>query len=137
MPQLNYNDGLLHTVPFSLANPSAGATTAMALAAGNTSILVPDGMKAWLYGLIVHSNADLTGGTLTAKFTSGGSVVSNGPEPALSDTVQRKAAFVQPGDVAIDAGGLVGVSVVTDASYAPTTADIDVIAIFLLVPNPS
>lgn len=137
MPQLNYDDGLLVTVTFSLSNPSANATTALTLPQGNTAVLVPDGMRAWPYFLIAHSNADLTAGTLTAKFTSGGSVVSNGPEPQLADTVQRKAAFVQPGDVGIDAGGLLGVSVVTDASYAPVTADVDVVAGFFLVPIPS
>lgn len=137
MPQLNYNDGLLFTVTFSGANISANATTALTLPGGNTSILVPSGMRALPYGLILNSNADLTGGTLTAKFTNGGTAVSNGPEPALSDSVQRNSAFVQPNSVGIDAAGTLGVSVVADASFAPTTADVDVIAIFLLVPIPS
>lgn len=137
MPDLQYHDGVKLDVGFELANVPANANTNMTMGAGNTSFVVPDGMKAWPYFLIVNSNADLTAGTLTCKITSSGTVVSNGPEPQLADTVQRKAAFIQPGAVSIAAGGLIGVQAQADANFAPNTADLDVILGVILVPDPS
>ena len=45
----------------------------------------------------VPSSADLTAGTATLKVTSSDTEISNGPEPVLSDTVQRASAVARVG----------------------------------------
>jgi hypothetical protein len=48
--------------------------------------------------------------------------------------VQRAAAAARVGASPIAAGHEVGVSITTDASYAPTTADHDAVLVGLLLP---
>lgn len=133
--ELDYDDGLSVTLIFALANPGATATTNMLAAQGNLSgFVVPTGYKFHPVLLSGGSNADLTAGTATYKVTDNDTEVSNGPEPALSDTVQRASAAARVGVTPIAAGHEVGVSITTNGAYAPTTADHDAVLVGLLLP---
>lgn len=129
--------GVPVTLQFTLANPGAGASTAMTLAGGNgaDAILVPTGHVFRPLYLYVESNADLTAGNGTAKVTDDGTVIANGPAPNLADTVQQKEAVGGHTQAAgIAAGHAVGVKFVTDANYLPVTADIDAVLVGMFEP---
>lgn len=132
--ELDFDDGQPITVVLSIANPAANATTPLAFPQGGVGFVVPTGYKYCPMYLSIESNADLTAGTATAKVTDNGTVVANGPEPALSDPVQRASAVARAGAVTIAAGRRVGVSVVTDAAYAPVTADLDAVLNGIFLP---
>jgi hypothetical protein len=73
----------------------------------------------------VSSNADLTAGTATFKVTDNDTELVNGPAPVLSDLVQQASAVARVGIEPIAAGAQGRrFDHVTDASYAPTTADL-------------
>lgn len=133
-----YSDGIPVTLHFVLANVPTSATTAMTLPAGGAGFEVPTGYSFYPQILSFISNADLTAGSWTAKVTTDGTVIANGPEPVLNDTVQLATAEVNPlAAQKIVAGNYVGVKIVADASAAPTTAEADVIVIGRLIAEPS
>lgn len=133
--ELSFMEGMPVTIALSLANPGASATTNLLAPQGNLSgFIVPTGYKFHALYLSGVSNADLTAGTATFKVTDNDTELVNGPAPALSDTVQQAAAVTRIGTEPIAAGHKVGISVTTDGSYAPTTADLDAVLIGILTP---
>jgi hypothetical protein len=80
------------------------------------------------------SNADLTAGTATFKVTDNDTEIVGGPEPVLSDTVQRASAVARAQVAPIAAGHEVGISVTTNGAYAPVTADLDALLAGMLLP---
>lgn len=134
MADINYKFGKEIVLTFAKANITNNTTTALTFAQGGLGFKVPPGYDFCPEILHGESNADLTGGTATFKVTDNTAAVSNGPEPALNDTVQVAVAEVNPLVVRITAGRIVGVSVVADNSFAPTTADVDAVLYGRLVP---
>lgn len=132
--ELNIHEGLPVSIQMAIANPAASATTALTFAQAGVGFVVPTGYKFHPLCLSGESNADLTAGTATFKATDDGTVIANGPEPQLADTVQRAAAVARLGASPIAAGHRVGISVVTNAAYAPVTADLDATLLGVLLP---
>lgn len=133
--ELHYNDGVSITLILAAANPAANGTANLLAAQANLSgFVVPTGYKFHPVMLSGGSNADLTNGTATFKVTGNDTEISGGPEPVLSDTVQRASAVARVGASPIAAGVEVGVSVTTTAAYAPVTADLDAVLVGLLLP---
>ena len=95
----------------------------------NTEIVIP-----WAFdviGISVRSTAARTGGTLTVDATINGT--KTGLTAVLNATNTQSASNTQARDVdSGSAGDRVGVKLTTDASWAPTTADI-VVVVWLLV----
>lgn len=127
--------GVSISLQFELANPAANGTADLALGQGNSGFVVPTGYKFIPVLLCGASNADLTAGTATFKVIDNGTELTNGPEAVLSDTVQRASGLKDPGvGAGIVADHVVGVSVTTNAAYAPVTADVDAVLVGYLVP---
>lgn len=134
MTQLDYAAGVDVTLTFSVANPAANATTALTLPQASRGFVVPAGYRFHPISLTLASNADLTAGTATGRVRANGTAVVGGPEPVLADAVQEATAIARVGQAPIAAGQRVDVAVVTDAAYAPVTADLDAILIGKLLP---
>jgi len=133
--ELDYNAyGLPVSVALGAANMLLSTTTNLTLAQGGTGFVVPTGYKFHPMLLAAHSNADLTAGTATFNVTANGTAIANTPTAVLNDTVQRTAGVARAGVAPQAAGIIVGVNVVTDANYAPNTADMDVVLAGLLLP---
>lgn len=108
--------------PFCKDNPTQSqAATAMLLCNVATQDSFVAGRAGTIVGLIVRSNADLSAGTATAKALKGGSAISGGTA-VLSDTVQQKITNLTT-PVSFSAGDLLAMTIETDGSYAPATAD--------------
>ncbi len=133
MADRQYRDGIPVALHFVLANVPANATTVMTLPGGGAGFEVPTGYDFYPQIASFISNADLTAGSWTAKVTDDGTVITNGPEPVLNDTVQLTSAEVNPLATKIAAGNYVGVKIVADASAAPTTAKADLVLIGRLI----
>lgn len=127
-------DSLPVTLIFGSANLGANSTAAATIVTASASttfdgILVPTGYTFFPLYMHVESNADITGGTCTAKVTANNTAILNGPEPALSDTVQQNNAVARLTQCAgVAAGDFVGVHVI-GASLAPTTAEMDIVLV--------
>lgn len=133
--ELSYDQGIDVTLILAVANPGAGATVNLTAAQANLSgFVVPTGYKFHPILLSGGSNADLTAGTATFKVTDDDTEIAGGPEPQLSDTVQRASAVARVGASPIAAGHQVGVSITTSGAYAPTTADLDAVLVGKLLP---
>lgn len=132
--ELDLEKGFPVSYTLSLANPGAGASTAMTQPQLGTGIVVPAGYKFHPMFLSLSSNADLTAGTAIAKVTDNGTVIAGGPEPGLADTVQSASAVARAHVAPIAAGRTVGVKLVTDGAYAPVTADLDAVLAGMLLP---
>lgn len=132
--EIDVKFGVPLTLQFEAANPAANAVTDFVLGQGGTGFVVPAGYKFIPVALCIASNADLTAGTATGKVIDNGTELVNGPEAGLADTVQRATDLSNPGSGAsVAAGHVVGVSITTDAAYAPVTADLDAILVGYLV----
>lgn len=132
--ELDYTYGLPVTLIMSVANPAASATTDLTLPQGGTGFVVPTGYEFHPMCLSASSNADLTAGSAIFKVIDNGTELSKGPMATLSDTVQRASGVQRPDASPIAAGHVVGISVTTDGTYAPVTADVDAILIGVLLP---
>lgn len=134
--ELDAKFGLPITLQFEAANPAANGTADMVFgdSGGAGGFVVPTGYAFHPVLLSVDSNADLTAGTLVGKVIDNGTELTAGPEAALSDTVQRAAGVARVGIGGIAAGHVVGVSVTTNAAYAPVTADLVAVLVGFLVP---
>lgn len=128
--------GVNVTIQFSKADPAANTTTVVPLSGGQggSTFVVPVGHVFRPLYLFVASNAALSAGTLTAKVTDNGTAITGGPEPVLSNAAQTASAVNSLTAAGIAAGRTVGVSVVTNAAYAPTTADIDAVLVGVFIP---
>jgi hypothetical protein len=122
------------SLAFSFLNPAQGATADGVFFSGGAGFVVPAGYK--FHPIILHgeSNADLTAGIATFKVTDDGTELVNGPEAGLADTVQAAVGVKEVGSQPIAAAAVVGVSITTDGSYAPATADLDAVLIGVLTP---
>lgn len=130
----NGNEGFPISFQVAITNPAASATTAATAAQGGPGFVVPAGYKFHPMLISIASNADLSAGTLTAKVTDNGTVLANGPTAVLSDPTQYASGLQRAQVEPIAAGRRVGASVVADASYAPVTADIDILVSGVLLP---
>lgn len=134
--ELVYPDGFPVTLQFVITDVNAGATTDGTLAGGNTAgWIVPAGYTFHALAVSVYSNAARTAGTATVKVTDDGTELVSGPEAVLNASNTTKASGVsRPLRQGIAAGSVVGVSATGDASWAPTTADFDVVVLGVLLP---
>lgn len=115
---------------YSVANVGAGTTPVDGIVGvnGKTGFVVPTGMAFVPVWIDAFSNAARTAGTNTFKVTDNGTEVSGGPEATLDATnTTADTGIVTGAPVKIAAGHTVGVSANGDGSFAPTTADADVI----------
>lgn len=133
--ELDYMHGVDVTLTLSAANvAAASAGTALTLPQGGTGLVVPAGYEAHAILLSASSNVDLTAGTATFRITNNGTINTKGPTVVLSDLVQRGAGVAYVGAAPVAAGRVIGVSVVTNADYAPVTADLDVVLLVKILP---
>jgi hypothetical protein len=132
--ELIYDHGIDVTLILSAANVQDDSSTAAILAQTGTGFIVPTGYEAHPVYLGARSNADLTAGTATWQVTDNGTVLANGPSVVLADTVQEGTGVARVGAAPIAAGRTVGAKVLTSATYAPETADHDVILILKILP---
>jgi len=89
--------------------------------AGNTEYTVP--LDGSVIGISIASNDARTGGTLTVDVTVNGT--KTGLQAVLDGTNTQYHYATQTKDTdTVSAGDRIGVKITTDASWAPTTADI-------------
>jgi len=136
--ELTYDNGLAVTLQYTITNVGAGTTPVDGtLASGNgmTGYTVPTGYEFHALHLNVEYNDARTAGDSTVKVTSGGTELTGGPEAVIdaSNTTNANGSE-RPGADPIAAGNEVAVSATGDGSFAPTTADADVILIGVLLP---
>jgi hypothetical protein len=118
---------------YTIANVGAGATPVDGILAGspNTApvgFLVPTGYKFVPVFIDARYNDARTGGTSTVKVTDNGAEVSGGPEALIDGTnTLRDTGSVTGAPVSIAAGREVSVSATGAGTFAPATADADVI----------
>ena len=86
--ELTYDQGVDVTLIFALANPGAGATTAMTMAQGGTGFVVPTGYKFHPTCLNVNSNANDTPEGIK-KYVEARNLTA----PLLKDTGNRVADY--------------------------------------------
>lgn len=134
MTQLDYSAGVSVSLQFSVANPAANATTAMTMPQAARGFVVPAGYRFHPVSLSLSSNAALSAGTATARVRANGTAVVGGPEPVLTSALQDANAIARVGQAPIAAGQRVDVALVTDAAYAPVTADHDAVLVGILMP---
>lgn len=134
--ELEFPDGFPVTLEFRIDDVQAGGITDGKLASNlTTGFVVPSGHEFHPVCVSVYSNAARTGGTATVKVTDNGTELTGGPEATIDGTNTQKATGVQRvGPEPIAAGHVVGVSATGDASWAPTTADFDVVLLGFLLP---
>lgn len=109
--------------PFRQDNVAVSQTNVdLELAAVGGPVEFVAGQGGKVVGLVARSNADLTAGTATFRATLAGTEAGDATA-ILSDTVQQiVVSFDTP--VAFSAGDALGVSITTDGSFAPITADV-------------
>jgi len=113
-------------IQFAKTNVPASATTPLTLQGGNTGVLIPAGYKFHPVAIIIQSTVAITAQTLTAVVTDNGSQVAYGPQAVLDTTYQQQSGVMRADEWPIQAGHLVGVSVITPGGFTPTTNGIDV-----------
>ena len=134
----DFDYGIDVTLQFSIANVGAGATPVdgvLASGQGGNGFVVPTGMRFTPLILDTEINDARTAGVSTIRMTINGAEQANGPEAVIDATnTTRHRDIAEPGAVFAAAGEEVSVSAQGDGSFAPTTADADVILIGKLVP---
>ncbi|MDR3577065.1 MAG: hypothetical protein P4L50_24650 [Anaerolineaceae bacterium] len=108
------------------ANVPANTTTALLMSGGNTGIVVPPGYKFSPVAIWIQSTVAISAGTLQAVVTDNGNQVAYGPTAQLDTTHQSQIGVMRADEYPIQAGDTVGVSVIANAAFAPTTNGIDV-----------
>lgn len=133
--ELTYDRGISFAIQYVLADVAKNGTRALALPNGNAGYKVPTGYKFHSLALFIGSDTDLTAGTITGKVTRDGVVLTTGPQPALSDTVQAATGVSRHSTDPIIADAIVGVSAVASSDLAPdATCGLDAILIGILLP---
>lgn len=114
---------------FTISNVAQGAVTDGVLAGGNGKggPVVPTGYKFIPVFIDVESNDACTAGVATIKVTTGGTELANGPEATLNTTDTLTDTGLSTTKDSVAAGAEVGVSATGDGSWAPATADLDVV----------
>jgi hypothetical protein len=116
---------------FTIANIDAGTTPVDGILAGGNGKngpIVPTGYKFSPVFIDAEINAARTAGTSTIKVTDNGTEIVSGPEALIDDTNTLADTGVVSGDPQkIAAAHEIGVSATGNGSFAPTTADADVI----------
>lgn len=127
------------TLQLVISNVGAGATPVDGSLAGavaaKTGWVVPAGYIFHPMYIDVLSNDARTAGSNTIKVTGDGTEIGAGPDATLdatNTTADRGVATLGASPMA--AGVIVGVSSTGDGSFAPTTADADVILSGVLTP---
>jgi hypothetical protein len=128
----------LLTLAFTIANVGAGTTPVDGKLMGadaKNGFIVPTGYKFVPVYLDAEINDARTAGTSTIKVTADGTELVGGPEALIDDTdTLADTGIVQGMPDSVAAGEEVGVSATGDGSFAPTTADADVIVVGYLMP---
>jgi hypothetical protein len=106
----------------------AATQTAVALAMGNTHTEAPMPMAGYVVGIAVYSNAARTTGTLTVDATINGTVTGLTAVLDGTNTQTHSTRQALTSD-AFTAGQRIGVKITTSGTWAPTTADIDVVVL--------
>ena len=138
MTTVLFDQGVDVALNFKIENVGAGTTPVdgtLASGQGAQGFVVPTGWKFAPFMIIVEYNAARTAGTSTVKVTDALAEVSNGPEATIdgtNTTLHQGTSTV--GEITIAAGQEVSVSATGDGSFAPTTADADVVLIGKLLP---
>ena len=109
---------------------NAGTSDATLEWPGNTDVVMP--FEGEVVAVTVASTAARTGGTLTVKPSVNGTAQSQPAATLDATNTQYAYARASRGQVAFKAGDRVGAAVTTDASWAPTTADI-IVVVWVLV----
>lgn len=124
------------TVQFSfiLSNVPASATTNMTTFNAASGYKVPAGFDFYPEFCFAASNAALTAGSLIFKCTDDTVAISGGPEVTLNSSTQNDTAQ-QTLSAKVTENSIIGVHVVADASFLPTTADVDCMLVGFLIPS--
>jgi hypothetical protein len=121
----------LASFQFTIANVGAGATPVDGILAGSNGKggpIVPTGYKFVPVFIDVETNDARTAGTSTIKATADGTELVGGPEALIDGTNTTKDTGSITGDPdSVAAGEEIGVSATGSGTFAPTTADADVI----------
>jgi len=120
----------LMTLQFTIANVGAGTTPVDGVLAGSngkTGYVVPTGYAFEPVYIDVKYNADRTAGSSVVKVTSSGTELANGPTATIDDDPVNANQGLAVRSDRVAAGAIVGVSATGDGSFAPTTADADVV----------
>lgn len=119
--------GAIVQIGFSKANATTGLSAADMTCEQDTLVTALHGGS--VIGIALHSNADVTAGTLTARAHKAGTEFSQSgyPAPVLDTTnAANSYATVTPGSLTFDAGDTLGISLTTTTTLDPTnSADID------------
>jgi hypothetical protein len=134
--ELDYDFGINVTLVFKVTNGSAAGVTDGVLMGGEASgMVVPAGYAFHPLYISSESNDARTGGTSTMKVTTDGTELTKGPLATLDATNTLKDNGVaRPGQATVAAGATVGISHTGAGTWAPATADFDVILIGVLLP---
>ena len=135
--ELAYEKGIPITLAFTITNVIQSGTVdgVLAGAAATNGMNVPTGYAFHPVFVEVESNAARTAGSATVKVTKDGTELDNGPEATLDATNTTKHNGVKNvGADPVAAGEEAGVSGTGDGTWAPATADFDVILVGILLP---
>lgn len=138
--ELDFTGDMPMTLVFTIANVAGGPVISLVdgvIAGANATngMIVPAGYAFHPLFIEVEVNDARTAGTAIFKVTSDGTELSNGPEATLDATNTTQDTGIQrPGTEPVAAGAEVGVSATGDTSWAPDTADADVILYGVLRP---
>lgn len=123
---------------FTIANVSAGTAPVDGILAGGNGCngpLVPAGYKFVPVFIDAEVNDARTAGSTTIKVTADGTELVGGPEALIDSTnTLRDTGSVTGAPDSIAAGEEIGVSATGNGSFAPTTADADVIVYGYFMP---
>lgn len=136
--ELSYEKGIPMTLQYIITNVGAGTTPVdgtLASGQGGNGFFVPTGYVFHPLLLSAEYNDARTAGSSVVKVTYNGTELTNGPEATIdaTDTAQDEGVQRVGVDAAV-AGEEVSVSATGDGSFAPTTADADVILVGVLLP---
>lgn len=116
---------------FAIANVGAGATPVDGTLMGagiKGGPIVPTGYKFVPVFIDVETNDARTAGTSTIKVTADGTELVGGPEALIDGTNTLKDTGLASSDAdSVAAGEEIGVSATGSGTFAPTTADADVV----------
>lgn len=109
-------------LPFNQTNLADANGDMEAWEASNT-LSPPMPFAGTVVGLLVYTNADLTGGTVTFSPTVA-TVLKTALSAVLDDTHQQAYTMIAPGLVTFAAGEKVGIGYTKSGTVAPTTSDV-------------